>query len=156
MIAIRKVLCPVDFSPCSDHALEYAVEFAQAYKADLELLHVVQVTTAVDAGADMLGPRLYDQVVMEMEKIGTARLNELVEKIRQKHAKVSQFIVTGVAFVEIVRRAREQGVDMIVMGTHGRSGLSHAIIGSCAEKVVRKAPCPVLTVRHPEHDFVMP
>ena len=69
---------------------------------------------------------------------------------------VTREVLMGHPFVEIIRYAREQDVDCIVLGTHGRSGLSHLLLGSVAERVVRKAPCPVLTVRHPEHEFVMP
>ena len=65
-------------------------------------------------------------------------------------------LVTGSPFLQVVRMARKEGVDLIVMGTHGRTGLAHVLMGSVAEKVVRKAPCPVLTVKHPEHEFVMP
>jgi nucleotide-binding universal stress UspA family protein len=74
-----------------------------------------------------------------------------------EHAKrVTRSVIRGTPFVEIVRYAREQNVDLIVMGTHGRTGLEHALIGSVTEKVVRKAPCPVLTVRPEGHQFVMP
>ena len=62
----------------------------------------------------------------------------------------------GAPFLEIIRYAKENDVDLIVLGTHGRSGLAHVLLGSVAERVVRKSPCPVLTVRHPEHEFVMP
>ena len=140
----------MDFSDCSEHALQYALAFAQAHGAALELIHVVQPIYA--PGTD----GLIVDVMSKMTETGTARLKETAERLRQKHSPVSQHLVTGVPFVEIVKRAREQDVDLIVMGTHGRSGVSHMLIGSCAERVVRKAPCPVLTVRHPAHDFVMP
>ena len=65
-------------------------------------------------------------------------------------------VLNGVPFVEIIRYARESEMDLIVMGTHGRTGLGHLLIGSVTERVVRKSPCPVLTVKHPEHEFVMP
>jgi nucleotide-binding universal stress UspA family protein len=64
--------------------------------------------------------------------------------------------LNGVPFVEIIRYARESGMDLIVMGAHGRTGLGHLLIGSVTERVVRKSSCPVLTVKHPEHEFVMP
>ena len=72
------------------------------------------------------------------------------------HLKVHPEVLEGAPFAEIVRYAREKDVDLIVMGTHGHTGLAHVLVGSVTEKVVRKAPCPVLTVRHPEHEFVHP
>ena len=150
MISIRKILCPVDFSACSEHAVGYAVAFAQAYDSDLELIHVVQI---IPAG---LEPAAYGQVTKEMEELNASRLHELAERVKQQHVRVSEYVTVGAPFVEIVQRAREKDVDLIVMGTHGRSGLSHVLIGSCAERVVRKAHCPVLTVRHPEQGLVMP
>jgi nucleotide-binding universal stress UspA family protein len=73
----------------------------------------------------------------------------------EKHTVVRE-LRKGSPFLEIVRYAKDKNIDLIVLGTHGRSGLSHVLLGSVAERVVRKAPCPVLTVRHPEHEFVMP
>ena len=155
MIDIRTILCPVDFSANSEHALEYALALAQAYHAELVLLHVVQPATyGVDPiGAGVALPSL---MTKEMNDAALAQLRELTARVQPRYALVSPLLITGVPFLEIIHQARERQVDLIVMGTRGRSGLSHILIGSCAERVVRKAPCPVLTVKHPEHDFIMP
>ena len=153
-IQIDKVMCPVDFSDCSDHALEYAVAMAQANKATLFLLHVVMPPMSALPGDPML-PEIV-QNVKELENACAARLEEKVGPIRELGIYVQTCIVNGTPFTEIVRVAREENASLLVLGTHGRSGLQHLLIGSVAERVVRKAPCPVLTVKHPEHEFVMP
>ena len=153
-INIRKVLCPVDFSEASEHALRYALAFAQAYDAELEILHVVEVpflpSYATAGVPDLSLP------VERIQQRCTDRMDELTAKYAEWHAKTSGRVIVGAPFLEIIREAKKEHCDLIVMGTHGRSGLQHMLIGSVAEKVVRKSPCPVLTVKHPEHEFVMP
>ena len=153
-IVIRKVLCPVDFSANSEHAMRYALAFAAAYDAEVELLHVVELPFmphyATAGVPDLALP--VERIKEECQEM----MDELVEKARAVHPRVSGRVIVGTPFVEIVRAAREGGFDLIVVGTHGRAGLKHILIGSVAEKVVRKAPCPVLSVKHPEHEFVMP
>ncbi|TVL94946.1 MAG: universal stress protein, partial [Candidatus Kuenenia stuttgartiensis] len=85
-----------------------------------------------------------------------SRLLKSVNEETQGKISVEAIVVQGVPFAEIIRTAKECNTDLIVLGTHGRTGLAHVVMGSVAEKVVRKAPCPVLTIRHPEHDFVSP
>jgi len=86
------------------------------------------------------------------------RLNKLAEKVQKDHpqVKVEKVLRFGIAFLEIIRFAKEEDIDLIVMSSHGRTGLTHMLLGSTTEKVVRKAPCPVLTVRPREHEFVLP
>ncbi len=155
MIRIERILCPVDFSEPSVHALEYAVELGRQWNAEVELLHVLQ-PVVYGVGSSGTFTALEAQVWNEVTQAADQQLKDLAEKVRQRHARTESHLATGVPFVEIVQRARAREVDLIVMGTHGRTGVAHALIGSCAERVVRKAPCPVLTVKHPEHDFVMP
>lgn len=155
MITIRRILCPVDFSESSDHAIHYAVAFATAYQAELHLLHVIH-PPAYGVGADGINIDITVQMTEYIEKTSRERLHELAEKVRTGYPNTQEQVVAGVPFLEIIRTARALQADLIVIGTHGRTGLAHALIGSVAEKVVRKSPCPVLTVKHPEHDFVMP
>jgi nucleotide-binding universal stress UspA family protein len=154
-IELKKILCPVDFSKHSDHALRYAVAFARLHKAELHLLHVMEMPVYTVSG-DTIDPGYSVEAVRELETAARKRLENLASRVQSEHDAVSFDLVTGTPFVEIVQTARKTDADIIVMGTHGRTGLAHVLIGSVAEKVVRKAPCPVLTVKHPEQEFVMP
>jgi nucleotide-binding universal stress UspA family protein len=153
MINIKNILCPIDYSVYSEKALHYATEFAEKYQAKLYLLHVLDLRIY-----DMDEPELYGVNIADEEMINTLkeRLCKCVREDTKGKVSIEPVVVQGVPFAEIIRAARDYNIDIIVLGTHGRTGISHAIMGSVAEKVVRKAPCPVLTVRHPEHDFVMP
>jgi len=156
MIQLKRVLFPTDFSELSLHALKYAVSFAQSYKAELHVLHVVdeayQYWMAMGPSSLPVGPPP-DELVDLAKK-------ELARFIEEHVAKSGVALVSeasmGRPFMEIVGYAKDRKIDLIVLGTHGRGGLRHALLGSVAERVVRKAPCPVLTIRHPEHEFVMP
>jgi nucleotide-binding universal stress UspA family protein len=146
MNGFKKILCPVDYSVCSNEALKKAVYLAQRDNAKLYLIHVVDI-------------RMYGHeapLSFEMPKPSEATLKKVKEDLANsvlKEAKgkldVETMVTMGIPAVEIINTAREKGVDLIVMGTHGRTGISHVVIGSVAENVVRKAPCPVLTVKHP-------
>jgi nucleotide-binding universal stress UspA family protein len=150
MIKLERILIPTDFSGHSKQAGKYACELAKRFTAELHLLHVVEPLILPESGG-LLPPDVI---------IGEERSQEELEKVKEPgfdHAtRVIRKIKTGTPFVEIVRYARDNDIDLIVLGTHGRSGLIHALMGSVAEKVVRKAPCPVLTVRPEGHQFVLP
>ncbi|HHT9104407.1 MAG TPA: universal stress protein [Candidatus Wujingus californicus] len=152
MISIKNILCPIDYSVYSEKALKYAIEFAEKYNAKLYLMHVLDIRIY-----DITDPELYNVNVIDKETINKLRerLHKCISEDTRKNIEVETIVIEGVPFAEIIKKAREYKIDLIVLGTHGRTGLSHAIMGSVAEKVVRKAPCPVLTIRHPEHDFVM-
>ena len=96
------------------------------------------------------------ELTMKMETAFQKQLEDQVAALKEDYPKIAGKLVTGNTFLEIIQAARDDNVDMIVMGTHGRTGLAHVLIGSVAEKVIREAPCPVLTVKHPEHEFVKP
>jgi len=153
-IAIKKILCPVDFSESSAYALRYALAFAVAYDADLELLHVMEMPF-LPPYSTTAAPDLSMTIERIMQESQQA-LDELVERNKALHPRVTGRMVVGTPFIEIINAAKEGGVDLVVVGTHGRTGLKQILIGSVAEKVVRKSPCPVLAVKHPEHDFIMP
>ncbi|MCX6355981.1 MAG: universal stress protein [Candidatus Aureabacteria bacterium] len=153
-IRIRTIVCPTDFSEFSLYALDYAVSFAQQYGAKLLLLHVVDIFLHDPA---YFAPYVLDRSVLkDYAKNAQEKLADIAKKRIPKRIAKEVVMREGRAFVEIVRAAREKSADMIVIATHGRSGVSHAMFGSTAEKVVRKAPCPVLSIKHPEHEFVMP
>ena len=156
VIKIQKILYPTDFSEVSLHALKYAREFATTFDAQLHCIHVVdeafQYWTA-------MGPESVPVGVAAEDLLSIAE--EHMERFAEEHLAGLKYppvtkVVVGQPFREIIHYAREGMVDVIILASHGRSGLSWVLMGSTAEKVVRKSPCPVLTVRHPEHEFVMP
>jgi nucleotide-binding universal stress UspA family protein len=154
-VVIKKILCPIDFSDSADHAMRYAAALAQNFGAELTLLHVVAPFVAALPGETALP----DTLLADIDELAEAcqqRLREIVGTLAADGLRVQQKVLNGVPFVEIIRFARDAETDLIVMGSHGRTGLGHLLIGSVAERVVRKAGCPVLTVKHPGHEFVMP
>ncbi|MEI6632278.1 MAG: universal stress protein [Chlamydiota bacterium] len=154
MIALKTILFPTDFSDFSFYALDYAVSFARQYGAKLVLMHVVDVFLSDPA---YFAPYIPDRSMFgDFEKKSRERLDEIAKTKVPGGIPVEIVVKQGRPFVEIVREARGREVDLVVIATHGRTGLSHAMFGSTAEKVVRKAPCPVLSIKHPEHEFVMP
>ncbi len=154
MRPFRKILAPTDFSKNAGEALEIAVDLAKRYEATLHLLHVDQLPAfAFPEGAVVAGPDTM-LAITEAGAQGLAAAKADAERLGATRVTVQS--VMGTPFADIVRVAREEKADLIVMGTHGRTGLAHALLGSVAEKVVRKAPCPVLTVRPTQHKFVHP
>ncbi|MBI4552507.1 MAG: universal stress protein [Candidatus Latescibacteria bacterium] len=153
-IQLKRLLCPTDFSEPSEHALTYAISLAQQYGAVLYLLHVIEPLTPVP-GIEMGPVLMYDERPDLLQRVHEL-LDEMVPEDVKAKIEIKPLIRRGAPFLEIIRTAREEEIDLIIIATHGRTGLSHVLLGSTAEKVVRKAPCPVLTIRHPEHEFVMP
>ena len=154
-VRIQRILCPVDFSDSSDHAMRYASALAENFGAELTLLHVVAPIMAALPGETAL-PDTLQADIDELAEACRERLELIVGKLVTSGLTVKHKVLNGVPFIEIIRYARDAETDLIVMGTHGRTGLGHLLIGSVAERVVRKSPCPVLTIKHPEHEFVMP
>jgi len=155
MIKLNRILAPTDFSEYSKSALNYACEFAEVFGAELHLLHVLQ-DMAVSIEEPGLAFASTGDYAAEYQASAEQSLSQLLDSEWETGKRVVREVIPGVPFLEIVRYAKANDIDLIVIGTHGRTGLAHVLIGSVAEKVVRKAPCPVLTVRHPEHEFVMP
>ena len=152
MIALKTILVPTDFSDCSDAAVRYGRALAQAFGASLHLLHVVQDPYKQAWAAEGFAAPVTDMVT-QWETQARKRLEETAAGC----APVSVTVATrvGSPFFDIALYASEMNVDLIVIGTHGRGPLGHVLLGSVAERIVRKAPCPVLTVRHPQHEFVV-
>jgi nucleotide-binding universal stress UspA family protein len=152
MIKLKKLLVPTDFSESARHALTYGISFAREYEAELALLHVVENLT-VGYASDLF-PVPMAEVFQEISGYARAELGKLGAEARGKDVAVVEHVVQGKPSAEIIRFAREGEVDMIVLGTHGKGMLDQALFGSTTERVVRRAPCPVLTVRLAEHEFV--
>jgi nucleotide-binding universal stress UspA family protein len=144
VIAIKTILVPTDFSECSDRALAYGRGMAATFGATLHLLHVVQDPYTQPWAAEAFPAPLGDMLAQWQEQ-ARARLEGLVPD--NERASVTVAVQVGGPFQEIVAYAEAQHIDLIVIGTHGRGPLGHMLLGSVAEKVVRRAPCPVLTVR---------
>ncbi len=152
MINLKKILCPIDHSDCSKDALRYAVSFAMKDKCKLYLLHKIDIRS-FDENMDTISKQIPDEETLE--QLRTKLLDCIPEEIRDD-MDVEAIVIQGIPFAEIISTAREKNIDMIVIGSHGRSGIAHMMLGSVSEKVVRKAPCPVLTIRNPDQKFVMP
>lgn len=143
--SITRILVPVDFSAHSDRAIRYAATLAGKVGASVELLHVVE-DFAYGAFSEVYVPNL-PAMVEEMINDASARLARLKAGMFPHGADIEIAVFAGRPAATIVERAEAGGFDLIVMGTHGRTGLSHMLMGSVAERVVRVSPCPVLTVR---------
>ena len=156
MISINNILVATDFQPASDNALRYARALAGRFGARLHVLHV---TTDVYLGA--ASAYGYSGVPVTLQQdIEAAALKQtealLTDEERRTRQAVATTVTAGSPAAAIVDYAAREEIDLLVLGTHGRGALSHLLMGSVAERVVRMAPCPVLTVRHPEHEFVLP
>jgi nucleotide-binding universal stress UspA family protein len=143
-VTAQHILVPTDFSEYADYALDYAIELAKKLQAHLTFLHVIHLTPLVmgDIGISGLVPYLE-----EIETDAQQRMQTLLNRVHQEGLQGETAIVQGVPFQAIVDTAENQNIDLIVMGTHGRTGLTHVLMGSVAERVVRMAPCPVLVTR---------
>lgn len=156
MIALKKVLVATDFSEPSDVALAYGRELARSFGAKLVVLHIVENIMTRAFGPDgyaITNPDLQ----RDLEASADKQVNTLLsEEDRQALCADAVIISSNTPAFAIADYAGTTGIDLIVIGTHGRGAVAHLLMGSVAERVVRTAPCPVLTVRHPEHEFVLP
>jgi len=154
MIQLSRILLPTDFSKYSGEATKYACALAEQFDATLHLLHVVpnQDIMMFDFGISLEMAERLDHIRQAAQE----SLGKLLDAEWAEGRTVVEAVEVGVTFVEILQYAKREEIDLIVIGTHGRTGLAHALMGSVAERVVRKSPCPVLTVRPEGHQFVMP
>jgi nucleotide-binding universal stress UspA family protein len=155
MIRLKTVLVATDFSTTADAALNYGRELARTFGAKLRVLHVADniMTRYAFEGA---APLPYD-VQVEYERAGRERVEGLLRDDDRRELRAETILRTSnMPADEIVEEAKASGADIIVVGTHGRGALAHLFLGSVAERVVRMAPCPVLTIRNPEHEFLVP
>jgi nucleotide-binding universal stress UspA family protein len=143
--AVKTILVPTDFSEGSQAALDHAVTLAKSFHAKIVLLHVIETTTYTMTEALQV-VNVYDVVKTAVEPV----LDQMVSDLQRAQVTASRVVAQGSSAHEIVSQAHEVGADLIVMGTHGRHGVNRLFVGSVAERVVRLAHCPVLTVRTPE------
>jgi len=142
---IKRILVPVDFSKSSLKALDYALALAKTFKAEVVVLYVVE--PVYYSAPDLTGGAETMVTLMdEQRRIGRQQLLRLEQRYAKAGARLRGVLQTGTAYRAIADAAQALKADLIVMGTHGRTGVSHLLVGSVAERVVRTAPCPVLTV----------
>jgi nucleotide-binding universal stress UspA family protein len=147
MLPFRKILCPTDFSEPAETALAAAVELATHFKATVHLVHVVPVLPATQENPNYTFQVPEYEAALHAEALH--KLDAMVTRLSAAGVPAERTVGNGEAGREIVRAAAESGADVIVIATHGETGWRHAIFGSVAERVVRLAPCPVLTIRQP-------
>lgn len=146
MEQVKKILFPTDFSEASHFALSYAVEMMRMLNADLEIAHVL--FDEANIVSFYLPQMTMQNISGEFEEGAMKQFEEFTSNAKElEGVKYTKKLLKGTPYNEIVKEAAEGNFDMIIIGTHGRTGLEHVLFGSTAEKVVRKAPCPVLTVR---------
>lgn len=146
MLEIRTVVCAVDFSEISEHALAYAVRLAEKFSAQLQVVHVCHPPTLLINDTDViLPPDFHEDYRAAMQQ----RMDALIGTYRDSGLPIQGQLREGAPQDEIVAFARERGADLVVLGTHGHRGLTHLLLGSVAERVVRNAHIPVLTVPKP-------
>ena len=155
MVTLKRILVATDFGDAAEVAFAYGRELARNFGASLDVLHVADNVLARGFAPEgyMVS---YPELQRDVEEAAARQLNELVCEEDRAVLGARTVVRTSTSpALAIVDYARETQVDLIVMGTHGRGAMAHLLMGSVAERVVRTAPCPVLTVRHPEHEFVL-
>lgn len=154
VVRVKTILVPTDFSDTANAAVRCAAGLAETFGSSLTLLNVVEDAVVMGLTADVGAPvsrRLIDDALSE----AAAKLDRALADTLLNRPGVERAVVAGDPYESILRYASERQVDLIVMGTHGRTGFAHLLLGSVAERVVRTSPCPVLTVRTCQHGFDM-
>ncbi len=150
MLEIRKILCPTDFSDHSKEALGHAAQIAKAMDAELVVAHIIEpVTYPFAYGTPPISEINYE---LDLRERATAELQPIVQGLADDGIKASSLVESGTAWLRLSDLVREHDFDLIVLATHGYTGVKHVLMGSTAERVVRHCPCPVLTVKPADAD----
>jgi nucleotide-binding universal stress UspA family protein len=144
---IRRILHATDYSKASERALQEAVDFAKQNKAELLVVHVIQPAVPYVAGEDIGAAELYVKLEESTKQEAQRSMNKLVQRLERLKVKAKTLLLRGTPADQIVKAAKNRRADMIVIGTHGRTGLSKLFMGSVASRVISMAQSPVLTVR---------
>jgi len=147
MKPFEKILTAIDFSESSDFAFEYALTLARQFQAELTVMHVIN--EPVDLRGFYVPHISFEQLEKEIEEGAEKMMEKFCQTKMGDFTRYTTAVVAGIPYEEILRKAEESGASLIVLGTHGRTGIDHLIFGSTAERVVRSAACPVLTIRLP-------
>lgn len=148
---IKKILVPIDFSDYSKNAFRYSIDFCKFFQAEIILIYVIE--PVVYPPDFSMGQIAFPTLDMQMDKRAQEELENLAKTEVASGQKIRTIVKTGKPFIEIIDTAIEEDIDLIIISSHGHSGVQHILFGSTAEKVVRKAPCPVLSVRDPIKGF---
>src|ERR1700739_191156 len=148
-LQLKRILVPTDFSESSERALKYAVRFGRPYKAEIVVLHVFHLKEylALLSQRDDVDSGTANQVLEASKNGAIEKLEDLVRRLGDKDVVLLPVLLIGVPFEEIIRYAVEHEIDLIVMPTHGRTGLAHFLLGSTAERVISHSDCPVVVIR---------
>ncbi|MBW2503125.1 MAG: universal stress protein [Deltaproteobacteria bacterium] len=144
-MGFNKILFATDFSEGSDHAFASALELALKFEGKLFVIHVIN--EPVDLRGFYVPHISFDKLEEEIEQGALKMMEKFCRTHMGEFSNFETFVVPGIPYDEIIKKAEELEVDLIIMGTHGRTGLDHVLFGSTAEKVVRKSPLPVMTIR---------
>ncbi|MFO0659183.1 MAG: universal stress protein [Polyangiaceae bacterium] len=147
MIPPRLILVPIDFEEVSDHALEHAIGLASALKATVHITHILQLPVYNFPDASFLAS---PELIARLSTSAQTRMNAVLAKLQNSGVTIESSLREGVPHEEVIAAAKAMNADLIVMGTHGRGLIAHALLGSVAERVVRTSPVPVLVVRKSE------
>jgi nucleotide-binding universal stress UspA family protein len=152
MIRFERILVPVDYSHCSRKALSTALQFAELFQAHIDILHVYDIPTYMDSSLEVkLGSGQVKTWVEVAESQARSEFAQFMKELQDDGIpNITGTAILGNAVEQILSYAHEHGNDLIIMGTHGRSGLNRLLLGSVAERVIRSASCPVLTLRSPD------
>ena len=141
----KAILFATDFSESSEHAFQYALSLARKFESRLGIIHVIN--EPVDLRGFYVPHISFDKLEEEIEQGACKLMEKFCRSQAQDYTKIESFVVPGIPYDEIIKKAEEIDADLIILGTHGRTGLDHVLFGSTAEKVVRKSPVPVMTIR---------
>lgn len=156
MITLKNILVATDFGQASETALAYGRQFARSYGSTLHVLHVVENVFTATFGVEGYVTNVA-ALQREVEDAARKQLEAVVtDDDRRELGARAMTMISASPALAIVSYAKDAKADLVIVGTHGRGAMAHLLMGSVAERVVRTAPCPVLTVRHPEHEFLLP
>jgi nucleotide-binding universal stress UspA family protein len=147
MKPFESILIAIDFSESSDYAFDYALTLARQFQSELTVMHVIN--EPVDLRGFYVPHISFEQLEKEIEEGAGKMMEKFCQEKMGDFTNYTTALVTGIPYEEIIRKAEESRASLIVLGTHGRTGIDHLIFGSTAERVVRSAACPVLTIRMP-------
>ncbi len=148
LIEIRKILYATDFSRISAYGFRHALTLSRCFRAKLIIFHAISIPPTIPA--DPTGGVALAECFDELQEESRIRLEEMLGEARKHEVEAETLLVEGAPHRTVLEEAERLGVDLIVVGTHGRTGVEHLLLGSTAEKIIRHSPVPVLVVRHPE------